>query len=275
MGLFFRSNKKGGIVPTGTKQITISSAGTSTHDVAGFADAEVTTSGLVVPTGTKQISINSAGTTTHNVSGYENAEVTTSDLVVPSGNITVPGTANAQDVSDKATVTVSHTDYYPSSSTYTSISAGSSTTITLGDRHNYKYVRVKAGSSSGYLSETTLWTNGSPSSSMSPTTKSLDSGSFSSYSYIKFVFRGGTSSTGQSIEPQVIVPRSFWENTADSSGHPYVCASCRVGSAWVIRCLWYYSSTAFSVGKGFNLTNNATDNGACMPYKVIGINVYP
>ena len=47
MGNIYRSDIKGGVTPSGTKPITISAPGTTTHDVAGFANAEVTTSGLV------------------------------------------------------------------------------------------------------------------------------------------------------------------------------------------------------------------------------------
>lgn len=62
MSNVYRSNKKsGGITPTGTKQITINAAGTTTHDVAAYANAEITTSGLVVPTGTKTITQNGTG----------------------------------------------------------------------------------------------------------------------------------------------------------------------------------------------------------------------
>lgn len=76
MSNVYRSNKKSsGITPTGTKQITISAAGTTTHDVAAYANAEITTSGLVKPTGTKSITQNGTGI---DVANYEFVDVNVS-----------------------------------------------------------------------------------------------------------------------------------------------------------------------------------------------------
>lgn len=91
MANVYRANKKsGGVTPTGTKQITISAAGTTTHDVANYANAEITTDGLVKPTGTKTITQNGTGI---DVANYKYADVnvpSTSlefiDDIVPSGN---------------------------------------------------------------------------------------------------------------------------------------------------------------------------------------------
>lgn len=76
MSNVYRSNKKSsGITPTGTKQITINAAGTTTHDVAAYANAEITTIGLVKPTGTKSITQNGTGI---DVANYEFVDVNVS-----------------------------------------------------------------------------------------------------------------------------------------------------------------------------------------------------
>lgn len=62
---------------TGTKQITISSNGTTTEDVAAYADAEITVAvpASAVDSGTKTVSINANGTTVEDVVGYANAQI--------------------------------------------------------------------------------------------------------------------------------------------------------------------------------------------------------
>ncbi len=57
--------------PSGTKQIITN----GTHNVAGFASAQVNVP-TPAPTGTKQISITENGTTTEDVAAYANAEIT-------------------------------------------------------------------------------------------------------------------------------------------------------------------------------------------------------
>ena len=61
-------------VPSGTKNISISENGTTTHDVESYKNASITVA-VPQPTGTKQISLTQNGTTTHDVSAYASAEI--------------------------------------------------------------------------------------------------------------------------------------------------------------------------------------------------------
>ena len=62
-----------GVFPSGTKQITENGTGI---DVTNYAAVDVAVPGIV-PTGTKQISITQNGTTTHDVTNYASAEIVT------------------------------------------------------------------------------------------------------------------------------------------------------------------------------------------------------
>lgn len=66
-----------GITPTGTKQISITSNGTTTEDVTAYANAEVVVNVPtgVTPTGTKQISVTQNGTVTEDVTNYASVEI--------------------------------------------------------------------------------------------------------------------------------------------------------------------------------------------------------
>lgn len=67
------------IIPSGTKEITKSANGTTTENVSGYAEAEITVNvpASEVDSGTKQISIGANGTTGEDVTGYAAVQITT------------------------------------------------------------------------------------------------------------------------------------------------------------------------------------------------------
>lgn len=70
----------GGIVPSGTKNINITTNGVTTEDVTEYASAKITVnvpSSGITPTGTKSIGVGAAGTITEDVTQYANVSVTT------------------------------------------------------------------------------------------------------------------------------------------------------------------------------------------------------
>ena len=169
MSNVYRSNKKsGGITPTGTKQITINAAGTTTHDVAAYANAEITTSGLVVPTGTKTITQNGTGI---DVANYEFVDVSVSGGVVPFEFKLTRKSYGNTDGGDAYLYGISASDYSllsvvsvhgsGSTLTVTGYIDGQGTTITIGttagstaDITAYDSLDFKVGHGYGTSSET-------------------------------------------------------------------------------------------------------------------------
>ena len=127
--------------------------------------------------------------------------------------------------------------------------------------------------SRGKMSETILWTNPSPASSISQQVKSLDSGKFSDYTYIKVVFRGGTSTAGQQHETSVIMPMSEFVLTNDANLCFFLCGAYRSDGNNYVRRVWYKSDTSFNIGTGQRTTDNVNSNSSVIPYKVIGLKI--
>lgn len=89
----------GGVKPTGT--LSISSNGS--YDVTNYAEAEVA---VPLPSGTKQVTISDAGTTTEDVTDFEQVEIITQGLVKPTGTKEITENGTGIDVSAYASVNV-------------------------------------------------------------------------------------------------------------------------------------------------------------------------
>lgn len=124
----------GGITPTGTKQISISSNGTTTEDVTTYASAEITVSvPSVSPTGTKQITISSNGTTTEDVTNYANAEIA---VAVPPSGIAFSKFGSSVSLKNNRTsgvITFNRLSY----STATTIGWGGQANLAVGNTNTY------------------------------------------------------------------------------------------------------------------------------------------
>lgn len=94
----------GGITPTGTKQISITSNGTTTEDITNYADAEITVNvpvppGYIIPTGTKTI--------TENGTGIDVSEYETVDVNVSGGSSTALNAEGVYTLGEQESVTAS------------------------------------------------------------------------------------------------------------------------------------------------------------------------
>ena len=198
--------------------------------------------GGTTPAGNKAITIDNVGTTSGiDVANYATASVTTDGLYKPSG------------IKDNT------------GSSYTT-----NGTKTITGLENYTGVKFNVSVSSS-LSETLLWTNPSPASSISAQIKTLDSYNFSDFTYIKVVFRGGTSSAGQSHESSVIMSLSDFVLTDDANLCYFICGAYKADGNNYIRRIWYDSNTSFHIGTGLRTSDNVTSNGSVIPYKIYGL----
>ncbi len=157
-----------------------------------------------------------------------------------------------------------------------SISPGGSYTIPAGYHNGEgKVTASSCSSSSGYLSETTLWINPSPNSSFSGKTITLDSGSFSNYSFIKFYFKSKASSSDES---SIIVPYSHFVNTTNTNGYRISLSTHFDGGAR-FRNINYVSSNSVKFRAGADINDSDgkyyDSNGSCIPTKITGLNVRP
>lgn len=173
---------QGGITPTGTKSITITSNGTTTEDVTNYASAEITTNvpASAVDTGTKSINTNG----THDVVGYASANVAVPASAVDSGtkSITSNGT---HDVIGYASASVAVPNSYSASDEGKVVSNGAlvaqtSDTVTTNDTYDTTLINsltVNVSGSSGYSIDDLA--SGEPTGAITITVSTIEQHAFS------------------------------------------------------------------------------------------------
>lgn len=180
------------------------------------------------------------------------------------------------------------TDITPSDSSPASMSSGSvykagaagyaiassPTSVTPSSSGTYFTSGIKKMSSSGYaypskptLTETTLWTNSSPTSNFAAQSVTL-SQSIANYSYIKIKWRGSTSIT---TESSIIIEKSELQSATEDANTNNIGFG-RKASTSYMRRVFYVSGTSlkFDAANGLGGTTG-TNNSLAIPTSVIGM----
>lgn len=195
---------------------------------------------------------------------------TSQQIVLPDdGNVLESVTVNPQ----------SHSSYYPSASSYYDVDGYEQ--INLGNNHNYKYVRVHG---THELTETTLWTNPSPSSSFSKQNITL-SQNMTNFKYLRIEYAPRPNSSYSSTAVSILVEvDSFFLNSTDYytnyKSTPTLAAIAPTGVE-VIRivlrdCNYWSKGTdnpkIIGFANGYIDTGSfESDNWACVPLHIYGL----
>lgn len=118
------------------------------------------------------------------------------------------------------------------------------------------------------VTETTLWTNSSPTSNFSGQNISL-SDDIDNYDWLKIKYRWSTS---DSTESSTIVEVSEFKKSSSSNDtlRPWNIGG-RFGSTGYLRMPYYVSDTQINIPNCCPYNTNSTNNGRVIPTKVIGI----
>ena len=265
MANLYKANKKGGITPTGTKQITSN----GTHDVTAYDSAEVNVPSESPNLQTKTITAGTSAKTVQPDSGYDGfSEVTVNPT--PSQTKSVTATTSTQFVTPDSGNLLSQVTVNPQSHTQ-NINYTSNGAKDLGANHDVRYVNINVPSSGynyGWDSETTLWTNSNPTSSSGFANQTVPLNySMSNYNYIKIY---GHVSNSNSSEIYTIVKRSDFTATGSSSNSTSVALGARSsGGVSITRTAWYVSSTEVGFSAGFSASGIIPQ--ACIPTKITGL----
>ena len=124
----------------------------------------------------------------------------------------------------------------------------------------------------GTASETTLWTNSSPSSSFADQTVTL-SDNINNYTHLKIKFNRSTTDTTTKTEVIYTVKefKKYVVGANSFNGAVAFYASTSTGSAYARRIL-YMSDTSIRFSTMYQVGGSYSDNGACIPTEIVGIN---
>ena len=126
----------------------------------------------------------------------------------------------------------------------------------------------KIGGGTKELTETTLWTNSSPTSNFAYQTVSL-SDSMDNYDFLAFYWRISTSNAS---ETHLIIPVSEFkkeDNTLTLTFKSLI--GVQYNAATYARLLAYISETQSVLGTAYQLGGSATNNSLIIPTKIIGM----
>lgn len=128
------------------------------------------------------------------------------------------------------------------------------------------YVR-SGNAGGGALSEVSLWTNGSQTSTFASQDVSL-SDNINNYKYIKVKFRVSTS---VSTSASVIVSVTDLLTMTNSANTVKFGISALISSATHSRSGYYVSDTKINIGNCYKYNSTTMVNTACIPIEVIGM----
>lgn len=136
------------------------------------------------------------------------------------------------------------------------------------DVTNYASASVNVSAS---LSETTLWSNSSPTSNMSTgVTINIDSGySFANYDFIKFEYKTTAGASTAERFSSLIIPYSDLVKSVGSNNTPCIALG-GLGSYRMSRLIYYRSDTQLYV-YGCTDTNGNIQNSGCIPLTIKGL----
>lgn len=129
------------------------------------------------------------------------------------------------------------------------------------------YIPCNYGSSGGTLSETTLWTNPSPTSNFAAQTVNL-SDNIKNYSYIEVEYKMSKSST---VFSKLLMPVSiFTQNLSTDNPMIWLSRGRNDGTGGMVRCARYASDTSVYISTTTGIGAGTTDNQYCIPTYIYG-----
>ena len=126
----------------------------------------------------------------------------------------------------------------------------------------------------GGMSETTLWTNSSPTANFSLSTITLSQG-ISSFDFIKIIFVGNKSaySSGSEYRQELICPASGLVNAVSTASYcrPSIMGRASGTSNYFARALTYVSNTSLQIDDAVRVKGTGTSNDICIPLQIVGL----
>lgn len=134
--------------------------------------------------------------------------------------------------------------------------------------------RCGGGSGGGTETETVLWTNSSPSSSMASGTQMTLSQSMANFEYIKVKYRYYTGATTyyESARAKVSDLRNTGGSSYPQARYLIISIIKDSNSNAYFRNITRVSDTKMQASNCYVFAGTTTFNGYCVPYQIIGVN---